>query len=139
MLIQPIDLRQNGRPSLVSLLNAMQSLTSLLTFFAVACFYIRFTSGNTNTSQDYYRAIYLTERTARDLMQKISGKHNVDSTRISTILHVNQKGMRVLVDDDVVRELPEGQDILVDISEASGSNASDPGTSGPPIEMRLTW
>lgn len=72
-------------------------------------------------------------------MQKISGKHNVDSTRISTILHVNQKGMRVLVDDDVVRELPEGQDILVDISEASGSNASGPGTSGPPIEMRLTW
>lgn len=98
----------------------------------IACFYIRFTSANANGSQDYYRAIYLTERTVRDLMKQISGKRNVDPTRISTITHVTQKGMRVLVDDDVVRELPEGQDILVDISEASGPN-----TSG--IEMKLTW
>ncbi|KAJ5382755.1 CP2 transcription factor [Penicillium concentricum] len=103
----------------------------------IACFYVRFT-GNAKRSEDYYRAIYLTERTARDLARKITEKYHIDPMRISNITHANEKGMRVLVDDDVVRHLPEGQDMIVDI-EASGPNGSAPGTPGSAIEIKLTY
>lgn len=33
-------------------------------------------------------------------------------------MYVKENGMRILVDDNVVRELPEGQDMVADFSEA---------------------
>jgi hypothetical protein len=101
----------------------------------IACFYVRF-SENKENPQDYYRAIYLTERTVRDLMKQISSKQQIDPVRIVSIKHVNEKGMQIMVDDDVVRELPEGQDMVVDISTMSGSNVDAPGS---PIEIKLTF
>ncbi|KAJ5158563.1 CP2 transcription factor, partial [Penicillium coprophilum] len=103
----------------------------------IACFYVRF-AGNAKRSEDYYRAIYLTERTARDFAKQISEKFHIDPIRISNITHANQKGMRVLVDDDLVRHLPEGQDMIVDI-EAPGPNGSAPNTPGSAIEIKLTY
>jgi hypothetical protein len=72
----------------------------------------------------------------QDLLKHISLKYHIDSTIISSIIHVNQKGIRVMVDDDVVRELPEGQDMIINISEAPGST---PGTQGTLMEMELTY
>ncbi|KAK4862113.1 hypothetical protein LT330_003251 [Penicillium expansum] len=104
----------------------------------VACFYVRFT-GNENRSEDYYRAIYLTERTVQDLVRQITEKYHIDPMRISNIMHAHDKGMRVIVDDDVVRQLPEGQDMIVDISEAPGPNGSASSTPGSPMEIQLTY
>ncbi|KAJ5687689.1 hypothetical protein N7455_006737 [Penicillium solitum] len=101
----------------------------------IACFYVRFI-GNAKRAEDYYRAIYLTERTARDLVAKVTEKYHIDPMRISNIMHVHDKGMRVIVDDDVVRQLPEGQDMIVDISETPGPNG---GASGSPLEIKLTY
>ncbi|KAJ5561808.1 hypothetical protein N7535_003730 [Penicillium sp. DV-2018c] len=101
----------------------------------VACFYVRLSTANPQQSQDYYRAIYLAERTVQDLLKHICLKYQIDSTTISSIIHVNQKGLRVMVDDDVVRELPEGQDMIIDISDVPGST---PGTPGP-LQMELTY
>ncbi|CAI7577409.1 unnamed protein product [Penicillium pancosmium] len=100
----------------------------------IACFYVRF-AGN-DQHPDFYRAIYLTERTVRDLMKKISEKHHIDPSRIVRILHVNQNGLRIMVDDDVVRELPEGQDMIADIYEAQGPGG---GFHGSPMEIKLTY
>ena len=47
-------------------------------------------------------------------MRKISEKSHLDPARIVRIMHVNKNGLRIMVDDDVVRELPEGQDMIVD-------------------------
>ncbi|KAJ5135620.1 uncharacterized protein N7515_004898 [Penicillium bovifimosum] len=102
----------------------------------IACFYVRLNAANSQQSQDYYRAIYLTERTVQDLVNHISLKYQIDSSTISSVIHVNQKGLRVMVDDDVVRELPEGQDMTIDISDAPGST---PGTSGTLMQMELTY
>ncbi|KAG0155172.1 hypothetical protein PDIDSM_745 [Penicillium digitatum] len=101
----------------------------------IACFYVRFT-GNEKRSEDYYRAIYLTERTVRDLVRQITEKCHINPMRISNIMHAHEKGMRVVVDDDVVRQLPEGQDMIVDISEAPDPNGS---ASGTPMEIQLTY
>ncbi|KAF3386504.1 Grainyhead-like protein 2, partial [Penicillium rolfsii] len=104
----------------------------------IACFYVRF--AGTDQQPDYYRAIYLTERTVRDLMRKISEKNHLDPSRIVRILHVNQNGLRIMVDDDVVRELPEGQDMIVDIYESpTPSAASDDWSPGTPVEIKLTY
>lgn len=75
-------------------------------------------------------------------MRKISEKHHIDPERIVRILHVNQNGMRIMVDDDVVRELPEGQDMVADIIETptpDTSSGSGSGTPGTPVEIKLTY
>lgn len=99
---------------------------------------MRFTSND--EQPDYYRAIYLSERTVRDLMKKISEKNHLDPSRIVRILHVNQNGLRIMVDDDVVRELPEGQDMIVDISESPApGNEGTNWSPDTPVEIKLTY
>lgn len=79
------------------------------------------------------------ERTVGDLIGQLSEKHHIDPTHISSIIHLNDKGMRVMVDDDVVRELPEGQDMIIDISEARGHNGSANGLAGSLMELTLNY
>ncbi|RMD39463.1 hypothetical protein DV735_g5664, partial [Chaetothyriales sp. CBS 134920] len=80
----------------------------------VACFYVR---GKDDYTQ-YYRAVYLMRRTVRDLITGISRKFQIDPTRVTQVTHVNTKGLHIVVDEDVVREVPEGQDMLVEFSPA---------------------
>ena len=77
---------------------------------AVACFYVRQKDGG----NEYYRAVYLFQRTVHDLINCISQKFEIDPMRVTQITHVNSKGLHIVVDEDVVREVPEGQDMLVD-------------------------
>lgn len=126
------------KPSKIFLISLDFSFRYANKISTVACFYVRF-QGNEQNPQEYYRAIYLTERTVRDLMKKISEKRHIDPSRIVRILHVNEAGLRIMVDDDVVRELPEGQDMIVDIYESQSPEAASPGTPGSPVEIKLTY
>ncbi|RDW86312.1 grainyhead-like protein [Aspergillus mulundensis] len=101
----------------------------------IACFYVRFPTTDQN-QDDYYRAVYLTERTARDLMEKISVKQRIDPQRIMRVLLVKENGLRIMVDDDVVRELPDGQDMVAEISETAAFEASD---TPSPVEVKLRY
>ncbi|KOC10406.1 CP2 transcription factor [Aspergillus flavus AF70] len=106
----------------------------------IACFYIRFPR-NDQAKDDYYRAVYLTERTVRDLMEKISVKQRIDPQRIVRVLRVNKNGLKIMVDDDVVRELPDGQDMVVEISEAAAlddATAIDSDKSSG-VELKLSY
>ncbi|KAJ5601639.1 hypothetical protein N7510_011173 [Penicillium lagena] len=104
----------------------------------IACFYVRFSDTET-PSRDYYRAVYLTERTVRDLLRKIAEKHQIDPSRVVSVLHVTRSGLKIMVDDDVVQELPEGQDMVVDISEARCPDGTDADTDTMGVEMKLTY
>jgi hypothetical protein len=73
-------------------------------------------------------------------MEKISMKQKIDPQRIVRVLHVKENGLKIMVDDDVVRELPDGQDMVVEISEASAfdnavANSSD--HLNPAVEVKL--
>ena len=79
----------------------------------VACFYILVKVLTPNPASNYYRAVYLMARTVEDLVRSIGAKCQVETSRINRILRVNPKGLEIMVDDEVVRELPEGQDMTV--------------------------
>ncbi|GLA55978.1 hypothetical protein AnigIFM63604_003467, partial [Aspergillus niger] len=105
-----------------------------------ACFYVRFPC-NDRLSDDYYRAVYLTERTVRDLIEKITIKQRIDPQRVVRVLHVKQNGLEIMVDDDV-RELPDGQDMIVEMSEVSSfKNAAvtGPGNPSSALELKLSY
>lgn len=91
-------------------------MSTRLTSSAVACFYVR----HKDDSKEYYRAVYLFRRTVRDLVNGISQKFQIDPQRVTQVTHVNSKGLHIIVDEDVVREVPEGQDMLVEFAPGNG-------------------
>jgi hypothetical protein len=58
------------------------------------------------------------QRTVKDLVDGISDKFQVDPARVTQVTHINSRGLQIVVDEDVVRELPEGQDMIVEFASA---------------------
>ncbi len=122
----------------------------------IACFYVLIKIPGNVPENDYYRAVYLMERTVKDLIVSIAIKCGVEPTQVTRTLRINPKGLKIMVDDEVVRELPEGQDMVVEFAEVDsttvfeqegGSGASTPRASETPskstttklLEMRLKF
>ena len=124
----------------------------------IACFYVLIKVPGDNPAEDYYRAVYLMERTVKDLIMSIAMKCGVDPTHVTRTLRINPRGLKIMVDDEVVRELPEGQDMIVEFAEVNvststgfkqeaGSGASTPKATSTPTtsasngarEMRLLF
>jgi hypothetical protein len=82
----------------------------------VACFYIQL-QGKTGEKPDFYRAIYPMQRTLEDFKNRIAAKWGLDSSIICRTVHVIKGGLEVEMDDDVIRELKEGQDMILEIEE----------------------
>jgi hypothetical protein len=56
------------------------------------------------------------KREAKELATCIAAKYNFELAKIVQMINVNQKGLKIKVDDDVVRQLPEGQDMVLEYS-----------------------
>jgi len=54
------------------------------------------------------------QRTVKDLINAISEKFQVEPTSVMRVTHVNSRGLQIIVDEEVVRELPEEQDMIVE-------------------------
>ncbi|TAQ83173.1 hypothetical protein B7494_g8503 [Chlorociboria aeruginascens] len=87
----------------------------------VACFYVLRHDPAQTAMHEYYRAIYITQRTLKDFTRGIAAKYNIEPTKIIRTLHVLKQGVEVEMDDEVIRELAEGQDIVMEISEVNNS------------------
>ena len=85
----------------------------------VACFYIRPVGFPHISQDDHYRAVYLSERTASELIQKIAQAVSVDPSKVGQTTWSTLKGLTVLVDDDVVANMAEGQDMQVEAKYAA--------------------
>jgi hypothetical protein len=83
----------------------------------VASFYILHRDASQPEKHEYYRAVYLMQRTLRDFTNAIAAKWNIEPTKILRTLHVLDRGLEVEIDDDVIRELAEGQDIVMEIAD----------------------
>lgn len=107
-----------------------------MSIHVVACFYLRFRQGETQKKDNFYRAVYLSERSVHDLLEKISFKQCIDPKRIVRVFRIKQDSLKIIVDDDVVRELPDGQAMDVDLSEEfDGTDDS----KEPTIELMLSY
>jgi hypothetical protein len=123
----------------------------------VACFYVvqREPGANPAAKKEYYRAVYLAERTVHDLRARLSSKWGLDADQVVKVVHVTGNGLQVEVDDDVVNEIPEGQDMVLEVAkwerppaqvkrewEMAVDDESDAeGEEGPRegVELRLLW
>lgn len=65
---------------------------------------------------DFYRAIYLAQRTLQDFVGAVCLKLGLDSTKVARTIRVNKQGLQVLLDDADIAHMPEGQDMTADFS-----------------------
>ena len=95
-------------------------LNSLAKPIAVACFYALFHETDQRPVDPYYRAIYLMQRNVSDLVNGIASKASIDPSRVTRVIRQHPtKGFSITVDEEVVREIPEGQDMRVVLTNVS--------------------
>lgn len=83
----------------------------------VACFYmLRRDKGDTSKT-GYYQAVYLLQRSLKDLNRRAAKKFGLDPAKITRTIHVLQSGLEVEMDDDVVQNLNEGQDMIIEVED----------------------
>jgi len=63
-----------------------------------------------------YRAVYLMQKTLRDLVQEVARKSGIEPNRILQTVRIKQS-LHILFDNDTVQELPEGQDMIAEFQE----------------------
>ncbi len=73
------------------------------------------------------------QRTVRDLVNAISEKFQVDPTCVMRVTHLNSRGLQIIVDEEVVRELPEEQDMIVEFSKIHHEQPVKSETTGAEI------
>lgn len=69
------------------------------------------------SSQQFYRAIYLSERTTHDLALAISTKFGIALTDGFSIFHICDRDLKIFVDDGFVQQIPEGQHMSIQLDE----------------------
>ncbi|KAI0102563.1 CP2 transcription factor-domain-containing protein [Nemania sp. FL0031] len=84
---------------------------------SIACFYILRKQSVDQDERKLHRAVYLTERTLSNFISRVTAKYNIDPTRITRAIHVLESGLEIEMDDDVIRELSEGQDMILEVAE----------------------
>ena len=93
----------------------------ILILSTVACFYVQPRIAGTTPTDNYFRAVYLMERTVKALVGGISTKVQVEPTKVTRVLRINQKGLQILMDDDAVHAIPEQQDMTAEFHEIAPS------------------
>ncbi|KAH7401525.1 CP2 transcription factor family protein-like protein [Pyrenochaeta sp. MPI-SDFR-AT-0127] len=96
----------------------------------VACFFVQPRIAGRQPDDNYFRAVYLMERSVKELVSGIAMKINIEPTKVTRTIRINQKGLQILMDDDAINGIPEQQDMAAEFHEI--------GT--PPIQpMKREW
>ncbi|KAL1639441.1 hypothetical protein SLS58_007873 [Diplodia intermedia] len=83
----------------------------------IACFYVQPRFVGRPPEDNYYRAVYLMQRTLKDLVNGIAMKCKLEPTRVVRTIRINAKGLAIALDDSDVQEMPEGQDMTAEFQE----------------------
>ncbi|KAJ5365206.1 hypothetical protein N7517_008092 [Penicillium concentricum] len=105
---------------------------------SVACFYLYFTQSGKQPQGSYY-AIYLADRTSLNLKVELAEKLQIDPCLISRLIWVNSKGLKVLVDDDMVQQLPEALIMSADICELLYTEMAPSSAKCSRVEVKLVF
>jgi hypothetical protein len=98
-------------------------------------------SGN---ARELHRAIYLSQRTLHELVARLAAKFGFDPSRVvRTVRVVESRGLEVEVDDEVVREVPEGVGMVMEVVDISSSGGEGRGfgqqQDGDGMVKREVW
>lgn len=107
-------------------------------YFAVACFYVLFAQNGKQIQATYY-AIYLASRTSLNLKVQLAAKLQIDPCLVIRIIWVNSKGLKVVVDNDVVRQLPEAQIMTGNVHKFLHTGMALSGAKRPEVEVELVF
>lgn len=113
------------RISSQSISSRMENISLRRAGSKVACFYIRPVGFRHISQDDHYRAVYLSERTASELTLRLAQAVSVDPGKVGQTTWSTVKGLTVLVDDDVVANMVEGQDMQVEAKYAAPSSLDE--------------
>ncbi|KAI9653101.1 MAG: hypothetical protein M1831_006185 [Alyxoria varia] len=81
----------------------------------VACFYVQpFVLGR-GPGDDYFRAVYLMERCVKSLVEAIAKKCGVNASQIIDTVRVNSKQQKIKVEDELVKNMDEGQAMVAEL------------------------
>lgn len=83
----------------------------------VACFYVQPRVQGHPLADNFHRAIYLTQRTLGDFNRALATKCDIEPTKVLRTVRVSREGLHILLDDECIRELPEGQDMTAEFCE----------------------
>lgn len=102
------------------------------------CFYLRFQQSGVQ-QDDYHTAVYLAEPTVQELVEKIAKKQNFSRDHRVDLFRVSPNGMKIILDDDVVQRIPDGQDMSAEVFELAASEETALNDNSVPvtIEVRL--
>lgn len=91
--------------------------TPKCTLKPAACVYVQPRIANKPAMDKYHRAVYLLSRTCKDFIAAVAYKCGIEPTRIVHTVHIKSSGLHVQLDDEFVRELPEGQIMVAEFAE----------------------
>ncbi|KAK7178124.1 hypothetical protein PSPO01_15822, partial [Paraphaeosphaeria sporulosa] len=83
----------------------------------IACFFIKPRIAGKLPDDDYFRAVYLVERTVKALIGGIAMKINIEPTKVTRTIRFNQKGHQIRMDDAAIQEIPYQQDMIAEFHE----------------------
>ena len=87
----------------------------------VACFYVARRQPAGSDQRSFHRAVYLSQRSLPEFVARVAAKFGMDPSKVVRTVHVLESGLEVEVDDDVIRELSEGQDMVLELGEVERS------------------
>lgn len=90
----------------------------------VACFYVQRRNPGNPDAKECHRAIYLMQRSLNEFVLRIANKWAIEPSSIIRVVHALDRGLEVEMDDDVIAELPEGQDMTLEVNDLSNNSAS---------------
>ena len=97
----------------------------------VACFYVQpCVAGRPLIENNFYRAVYLTQRTLKDFTNAVATKCDIEPTKVLRTVRISRQGLHILFDDECLQELSEGQDMSADFHEIQPES---------PSRMRREW
>ena len=73
---------------------------------------------------DNYRAVYLMQRTLSELVRTVAFKCGIDPTTIISTVRVNDQGLPITAEDDMVEQMPERQDFIAELDVAESTHDS---------------
>lgn len=82
----------------------------------VACFYVLAASSpETESSEQLYKAVYLRARSLTEFINAIAKKIHGELVPVTRVIRHTTKGIDVVVDDEMITEIGEGQDMRAEI------------------------